>query len=68
MRTTLDIPEELLAEAQELLGFRSKTDVIIYSLREILRRKRVEELIALAGKINLDIDIPRSRRRPPTSR
>ena len=33
MRTTLDLPAELLAEAQKLLGFKSKTDTIVLSLR-----------------------------------
>ncbi len=62
MRTTLDIPEELFREAQSLLGFKSKTDVVIFSLRELIRQKRLAELIALSGKIDLDIDLPRSRR------
>jgi len=66
MRTTLDIPDELLAEAQRLLQFKSKTDTVIFSLQELIRRKRVEELKALAGSINLDIDLGRSRRRPRT--
>jgi len=64
MRTTLDIPDELLDEAQRLLQFKSKTDTVIFSLRELIRRKRVEELKALAGSIKLDIDLDRSRRRP----
>lgn len=63
MRTTLDLPEELLDEARRLLGFKSKTDTIVMSLRELIRRKKIENLKELAGKIELDIDIDRSRRR-----
>ena len=33
MRTTLDIPKDLLNEAQRLLEFKSKTDTVIFSLR-----------------------------------
>ena len=44
MRTTLDRPSELLAEAQRLLGFKSKTDTVVLSLRELIRRKRIDEL------------------------
>jgi predicted nucleic acid-binding protein len=33
MRTTLDIPEELIEEARRLLGFKSKTGSVILSLR-----------------------------------
>jgi Arc/MetJ family transcription regulator len=64
MRTTLDLPDELLAEAQRLLGFKSKTDVIILALRELVRRRRLEGLKELLGHVTLDVDVPRSRRRP----
>jgi Arc/MetJ family transcription regulator len=64
MRTTLDVPEGLIEEAQRLLGFKSKTDTVILSLRELVRRKRIEELKELLGSVQLDIDIPASRRRP----
>jgi Arc/MetJ family transcription regulator len=64
MRTTLDIPEELVEEAKRLLGFKSKTDVVIVALREVIRRRRLDELKDLAGAIELDIDLRRSRRRP----
>ncbi len=64
MRTTLDLPEPLLLEAQQVLGFKSKTDTVVQSLRELVRRNRVDQLRASLGTIQLDIDIPRSRRRP----
>jgi len=64
MRTTLDLPEKLLDEAQRLLNFKSKTDTVIFSLRELIRRKRIEEIKEMAGTIHLDIDLDRSRRRP----
>lgn len=64
MRTTLDLPEDLLNDAQTSLGFRSKTDTVIMALRSLVRQHRVEELKGLMGKVRLDIDIPRSRRRP----
>ena len=63
MRTTLDLPADLVEEARKLLGFKSKTDTVDLSLRELVRRRRIEELKSLAGKIDLDIDLPRSRRR-----
>ena len=63
MRTTLDLPAELLDEARRLLGFKSKTDTIVLSLRELVRRRRVEELKTLLGSVRLDVDIPTSRRR-----
>jgi hypothetical protein len=67
MRTTLDIPESLLEEARNLLGFKSKTDTVVLSLQELIRHKRIEELRSMLGKVNLEIDIPASRRRPQRS-
>ena len=64
MRTTLDLPEDLMNEAKRILGYKSKTDTIIFALKELIRRKRIEELKGLMGKINVEIDIPKSRRRP----
>ncbi len=64
MRTTLDIPGGLIEEAQRLLGFKSKTDTVVVSLRELIRHRRIEALKALLGKVRLDVDIQASRRRP----
>jgi hypothetical protein len=64
MRTTLDLPEPLIEEARRLLGFKSKTDTVVVSLQELIRRKRIDELKAMLGSVKLDIDVPASRRRP----
>jgi len=64
MRTTLDIPENLLDEARRLLGFKSKTDTVVLSLRELVRRRRIDELKELLGSVRLDLDVASSRRRP----
>lgn len=64
MRTTLDLPEDLVNEAKEMLGFKSKTDTIVFALNELVRRRKREQLVAMFGKVHLDIDIPKSRRRP----
>jgi Arc/MetJ family transcription regulator len=63
MRTTLDIPEDLLADAQGILGYKSKTDVVIAALRELVRRHKIQKLKELAGQVEIDIDLDRSRRR-----
>lgn len=64
MRTTLDLPEPLVEEARKSLGFKSKTDTVVFALREVVRRGRLEELKHLFGTMDLQIDISRSRRRP----
>jgi hypothetical protein len=64
MRTTLDLPVKLLDEARRILGVRSKSDAIVLSLTEIVRRKRIDELKAMRGKVQLYVDVAASRRRP----
>ena len=68
MRTTLDLPVELIEEARSVLGFKSKTDTIVLALRELVRRRRIDELKDLLGRVELDVDVARSRRRPRESR
>lgn len=64
MRTTLDLPVGLVEEARAALGFKSKTDTVVLALRELVRRRRLDELKDLLGRVELDVDLPRSRRRP----
>jgi Arc/MetJ family transcription regulator len=68
MRTTLDLPEALLEEARKALGLKSKTDTVVMALRELLRRRRLDELKALMGRVHLHVDVPASRRRPRRAR
>jgi hypothetical protein len=68
MRTTLDIPEDLMNDAQRLLQFKSKTDTVIFSLQELIRRKKIADLKEMPGSIRLEIDLDRSRRRQPKAR
>jgi Arc/MetJ family transcription regulator len=67
MRTTLILPEALLDEARAALGFRSKTDTVIYALREVVRRSRADELKALIGTIEFEFDPTELRRKDRTS-
>lgn len=50
MRTTLDIPAGLVEEARDAIGFKSKTDTVVFALKEIVRRKRKDELKDLITK------------------
>jgi Arc/MetJ family transcription regulator len=61
MRTTLDLPEELLEEARRLWNFRTKQEAVTAGLEELIRKARREELRKLAGKVDLDLDLARSR-------
>ena len=56
MRTTLDLPEPLVEEARAALGFKSKTDTVIFALRELVRRQRLEDLKSLMSSISFEFD------------
>ena len=66
MRTTLELPQDLVEAARTALGFKSKTDTVIVALREIVRHHHLEELKGLLGRVELSVDVERSRRRPRT--
>ncbi|MEA3266075.1 MAG: type II toxin-antitoxin system VapB family antitoxin [Candidatus Fermentibacteria bacterium] len=57
MRTTLNLPEELLLEAMDVTHIGTKTRVIIIALQELIRRNRIIELKKFKGKIDLEIDM-----------
>jgi len=63
MRTTLDLPVELVDEARDALGYTSKTDTVIFALREVVRRRRVDELKDLLGRIEFEFDPTELRER-----
>lgn len=56
MRTTLDIDEKLLEEAVAITGESSKSRAVNRALNELVRRHALEKLLALRGKLDLDID------------
>ncbi|HIJ94316.1 MAG TPA: type II toxin-antitoxin system VapB family antitoxin [Desulfuromonadales bacterium] len=56
MRATLNIPDELLDDVQSLCGEKSKTRAIVIAMEDYVRRRRMESLIALQGKLTIDYD------------
>ena len=63
MRTTLDLPEELLEEAMTVTQSKTKTGVIVLALEELVRKTKISELKKYKGKIDLDIDLNKLRDR-----
>ena len=63
MRTTVDIPEELMDKALRVSRARTKTMVIVMGLQELLHRHQLEQLRALRGRIELTTNVRASRRR-----
>ncbi len=63
MRTTLDLPEELLCEAMKITHIQTKTKVIITALEELIRKSKISEIKHYRGKVDLDIDLKTLRSR-----
>lgn len=66
MRTSMNIPKELLTEVVKATGVKTQTSAVILSLQEMLRRKKLEKLFSLQGKGVLELkpsDLKAMRRR-----
>lgn len=63
MRTTLDLPENLVKEAMKLTHTDTKTAVIVKALEELIRKSKISDLKNYRGKVDLDIDLNELRNR-----
>lgn len=64
MRLSVTLDPDLLEEAVRLSGAGSKREAIEAALKELIRRRRLEGMIARAGKLALTLsveDLVRSR-------
>ena len=55
MRTTLDLNEKLIRELMTVTSAKTKTDAIHQASSELIRRKKLDQLKSLSGKIHLDL-------------
>ncbi len=63
MRTTLDLPVELVNQAMELTGAKTKSQLIKNALEELIARNKRSKLISYKGTFDLDIDLDNLRDR-----
>jgi Arc/MetJ family transcription regulator len=63
MRTTLELNESLVAEAMRRTGAATKTALINEALRQVVGRQKRANLVRMAGKIKLDVDLNATRKR-----
>lgn len=63
MRTTIDLPENLILEAMSLTGISTKTDMIKEALKNIIEREKIKSIKKFRGKIKLEIDFDSLRKR-----
>jgi Arc/MetJ family transcription regulator len=63
MRTTIDLPETLVREAMKMSHQKTKTGMIVTALEDFVRKNRLQELKKFRGRIDLNIDLDKLRKR-----
>lgn len=63
MRTTIDLPDALVEEAMKLSHQKTKTAVLIAALEDFVRKKRIQGLRKFRGRIDIDLDLDKLRKR-----
>jgi Arc/MetJ family transcription regulator len=63
MRTNIVLDDELVDEAMNLTGSKTKREVVHLALEELVRRRRRTDLTELAGKIRFRDDFDHKRLR-----
>ena len=63
MRTTLDLPQDLIEKTMSITKARTKTEAITIALESIVKQERYNQLLSFHGKVSLDIDLDSLRKR-----
>jgi hypothetical protein len=63
MRTTLDLPLDLIEEARRISHQKTKTGVIVTALEDYVRHQRLLGLKRFKGTVALDVDLDALRER-----
>jgi hypothetical protein len=61
MKTTLNIPDDLVKKTMKLSKSKTKTAAIVIALEEYIRRQKLESIISLEGKLRFTNDWEKSR-------
>lgn len=56
MRTNIDLDDQLVEEAMQVSGLKTKKDVVHLALRELVKAKRKRSILDLAGQIDFADD------------
>ena len=63
MRTSIDIPEDLVEEARKVVGTKTKTQAIVLALTEFIQRRKSRRILELKGSLTKDYDFKSLRRK-----
>jgi Arc/MetJ family transcription regulator len=62
MRTNIEINDQLMEDALEASGLKTKRAVVEAALKTLIRLKRQEKILGLAGKVHWEGDLDESRK------
>jgi hypothetical protein len=51
MKTTLNIPEDLIKKAMSLAKHKTKTETVVVALQEYIRKKKIERILSSEDKV-----------------
>ena len=63
MRTTLDLPDDLLNRAMEISGAKTKSQLVKEALEDLINRRQRLKLLTFKGKIDLNVNLDELRER-----
>ena len=63
MRTTVDLPEDLVRDAMAATKARTKTEMLKMAMENIIRQEKRNRLIRFHGRLDLGIDLDDLRQR-----
>jgi Arc/MetJ family transcription regulator len=63
MRTNIEIDDEVMREAQRLIGANTKREAVDFALRELVARHRRLGILDLRGRVHWEGDLAVTRRR-----
>jgi len=63
MRTSLNIPQNILKEAHALSGAKTMTQALLMALMEFIQKKKSRQLLELKGSLKSDFDYKKLRRK-----
>ena len=61
-KVATNLPVDLLVEATQATGL-NQTQTLIEGLKEIIRKKKMEQLLKLKGRIKIKLDLDKLRER-----
>jgi hypothetical protein len=59
----MNIPNDLLSEAQLVSGKKTKTQTVIQALQELIQRKKIHRLLELKGSMKDGYDYKKLRKK-----